>query len=168
MKSTNRKKHYTIQPNRCMGKKIVMGGLIALLSIGAFAQNGKKALKKSEMTPEQRAELQTKKMALHLDLTEAQQEQVFTLHKEHAIARDTKRKEMRVLREKGEKPTGKSAYERKNAKLDAQLAHQAKMKTILNDTQFETWKKYKMRKGQKMKKSKGEKRQRKHGKWKKE
>lgn len=137
-----------------MTKKSVIGALMALITIGAFAQNEKRGFKSSEMTPEQIAELQTKKMTLGLELTEAQQNKVFDLNKEKAIERMEKRKRIETLREKGEKPSNKNSFERKNARLDAQLAHQKEMKSILNDNQFETWKKSRKHKVHKMKKQK--------------
>ena len=125
---------------------------MTLLTVGAFAQEHKKGHKKSDLTPDQIAELHTKKMTLGLELTETQQKKVFNLKKEHAIERESKRKERMALREKGEKPVKENSFERKNARLDKALAHQSEMKEILNDNQFETWKKSRMHKANKMKK----------------
>jgi len=148
-----KKKHNRSKENKnFMGKKLVIGSLMALLTMGTFAQNEKRVIKKSEMTPEQVAELQTKKMTLGLELSESQQKEIYKLNKEKAIERKTKRKEIRTLHEKGEKPTDKNSFEMKNARLDAQLAHQSEMKNILSEDQYETWKKTKKRKVHKIKK----------------
>ena len=143
-------------------KSLVIGGLMAIITMGAFAQNQKREFKKSELTPEQVAELQTKKMTLGLELTEAQQKEVYNLKKDQAIIRESKRKEMMALREKGEKPINKNSFERRNSRLDAQLAHQKEMKNILNEGQYETWKKSRKHKAHQMKKMRKHKKIRQH------
>ena len=138
--------------NKIMSKKLVIGGFMALLTIGAFAQNKKRGFNKSDMTPEQMAEIQTKKMALHLDLTDAQQKKIFNLNKEQAIKRVAKRKEMQALRDKDEKPKDRNSFENQKSRLDAQLAHQDSMKEILSEDQYQIWKKSRKNRGDKMKK----------------
>ncbi len=152
MKILKKKQNRIKQNNNVNRKKLVSLALIALITVGAFAQNQKRGDRKSDLTPEQFAELQTKKMTLNLDLSEAQQKKVYDLNNEQAIKREAKRKEMMAQREKGEKPTGKNSFERKNSRLDAQMAHQNEMKKILNDKQFETWKNSRKHKAHKMKK----------------
>lgn len=144
---------------------------LALVSIQGFAQEERKerpnreerAQGMSDLTPEEAANLRTKKMTLHLDLNEAQQKEIYDLNLENA----TKRKEMmdtfKAKRESGnmEKPSKEQRLTMKNAKLDHQIAMKTKMKTILNKEQFEKWEKAQAKMKQKavgMKKHDGNKR----------
>lgn len=152
MKVSKKKHHNTKRNSTFISKKLASIALMGLITLGAFAQNQKRG-NQSDMTPDQMAELQTKKMTLHLELTDAQQKKVYNLNKEHAIEREARRKEMRTLREKGEKLAENNRFERKNTRLDAQLARQKEMKKILNETQYEIWKNSKNNRGQHMDKS---------------
>ncbi|MFI0430510.1 hypothetical protein [Mariniflexile sp. HMF6888] len=144
---------------------------LALVSIQSFAQEGMKerpnreerAQRMSDLTPEETANLRTKKMTLHLDLNEAQQKEIYAINLENA----TKRKEMmdtfRAKKESDnmEKPSEEQRLAMKNAKLDHQIAMKAKMKKILNEEQFDKWEKYQAKMAQKasgMKKRDGNKR----------
>ena len=121
--------------------------LAFMVSLGALAQQppGPEMPKgpKMDMTAEQMATLQTKKMTLALDLTTAQQEKVMTLNLDEAEFRKAKWEEMEAIRESGEwkRPTPEERFEMENARLDHQIAHQEKMKKVLNDEQYQTWKK---------------------------
>ncbi|AKA34532.1 hypothetical protein [Flagellimonas lutaonensis] len=95
-----------------------------------------------DMTPEQVATLQTKKMALALDLTEEQQQLVMEIQLQEAAQRKKKMDERISKREQGErqKPSADEHFEMANARLEKQLAHQVKMKEILTDEQYRQWK----------------------------
>jgi hypothetical protein len=151
-------------------KKLIVIAL-ALVCIQGFAQEGTKerpnreerAQRTSNLTPEETANLRTKKMTLHLDLNEAQQKEIYAINLENA----TKRKEMmdtfKAKKESGnmEKPPDAQRLAMKNAKLDHQIAMKAKMKKILNEEQFDKWEKYQAKMTQKasgMKKHDGKKR----------
>jgi hypothetical protein len=128
--------------------------LIAVLMITAInlsAQQFEEA-KRPNFTPDQIAELQTKKMTLHLELTENQQHQILEINKRNANERKQKIKKRKGLREKGEKPNSEELFKIKNKRLDKQIAHQSEMKTILNEQQFEIWKKTKAHKKMQLKK----------------
>lgn len=132
---------------------------LALVCIQGFAQEGMKeqpnreerAQRMSNLTPEETANLRTKKMTLHLDLNEAQQKEIYAINLENA----TKRKEMmdtfRAKKESGnmQKPSEEQRLAMKNAKLDHQIAMKAKMKKILNEEQFDKWEKYQAKMTQK-------------------
>ncbi|WP_318345239.1 hypothetical protein [Flagellimonas baculiformis] len=126
--------------------------VLLLTSLGAVAQKseGQRFRKGPEMdlTAEQMATLQTKKMTLALDLTKAQQEKIMKLHLEEATSRKEKWEEMKAKRESGEwqKPTSEERFEMENARLDHQIALQTKMKEILDDEQYQSWKKMKKQK----------------------
>ncbi len=120
--------------------------LLLAFSVSIYAQNEKKykSLAK-DFTPEQQAILKTKKMALELDLNDTQQSQMLALNKKWAIERDKNRKAF-----KGQDPEETTATDRFNMMdkmLDTQLANQKQVKKILNDDQYETWKRSVKNKG---------------------
>ncbi|MEL0645678.1 hypothetical protein V6251_14895 [Olleya sp. Ti.3.14] len=133
-------------------KRLVILAL-ALITFQANAQDNKKEKRqenkkerleqRQNLDPQDMAQLQTKKMTLHLDLTEAQQQKVMALNLENA----KKRKENfdKRLAEKDNKervrPTKEEKLERMNAKLDAQIEAKKKMKTILTAEQYTKWEK---------------------------
>lgn len=122
--------------------KLILTAIVAFIALTTSAQNFQgKGRQADPMTPEQVAELQTKQLTLDLSLTEAQQKKVHQLYKEMAEKRQEKRKEMMTLKEKGEKPSSDVRYQMQKERLDAQIEHQNKMKKILDEKQFETWKK---------------------------
>lgn len=123
---------------------------LALISIQGIAQEKKERQNREErthrmsnLTPEEAANLQTKKMTLHLDLNATQQKEIYAINLENA----TKRKEMmatfKAKKESGniEKPTKEERLAMENAKLDHKIATKSKMKSILNKEQFEKWEK---------------------------
>lgn len=124
--------------------------LVLLASIGATAQknDGPRMRRgaKMDLTAEQMATLQTKHMTLALDLSQAQQDKLYTLNLEQAEFRKERREEMQALKESGERPklSADEKFEKENARLERQIAFQGKMKDILNEEQFETWKKMRM------------------------
>lgn len=146
-------------------KKLVILAL-ALITFQANAQdkkenkrgeNKERLEKRMELEPQEMAELQTKKMTLHLDLTEAQQKKVMALNTENA----KKRKESMVKRSEAKKngertkPTKEEKLKMMNTKLDAQIDSKRSMKDILTVEQYEKWQKThakRQHKGGKMKK----------------
>lgn len=126
-------------------KKILMILLLAF-SVSIFAQNGKnyKSLAK-DFTPEQQAILKTKKMALELDLNDTQQSQMLALNKKWAIERDKNREAFKG--QNAEEMTATDKFNRMNKMLDMKLASQKQIKKILNDDQYETWKRSAKNKG---------------------
>ena len=102
-----------------------------------------RAEKMKNMTPEQHAELATLKMALNLDLTDAQRTQIKALNLETA----KKRHEKRANRDKKKELSSEELYNLQKQRLEDQLATAKKLKSILNDEQFEKHQKsHKMRK----------------------
>lgn len=121
--------------------------MILLMSVGVFAQKhqGSKMGKgyKSDLTAEQLATLQTKKLTLALDLTSRQQKQVMEISLEQAEARKAKHEEIKAKKESGEwkKPSSDERFAMENARLDRQIAHHQRMKEVLDEEQYQTWKK---------------------------
>lgn len=146
-------------------KKVILLGLLMIGFIG-LAQNEKGGQRHrgniEDLSPEQMATLQTKKMTLTLDLSEAQQKQLQKINLQHANKRMERMKEMKAKEESGErsKPTSEERYTMQAARLDQQIAHKAELKQVLSKEQFEKWEKMEHRRGQHKRKgnhhSKGE------------
>jgi hypothetical protein len=128
-------------------KKIVII-LIALVTLQVTAQEKKKELHKEgqrermeSLTPEEIATLQTKKMTLHLDLTEEQQTKIQALHLDEAKMRKAKMEERKAMKESEETKTftKEDKVKMMNERLDHQIATKQKMKSILNTEQYTKW-----------------------------
>lgn len=129
---------------------------IALISLQGVAQERQREHRKEDrkerpqtlkdLTPEQAATLQTKKMALHLDLSEAQQKEIYQLNLANAKERESKMEAVKKMRESDEKPSKEAHYDMMNERLDNQIAQKKQLKSILTKEQFE-----KLEKGDKMK-----------------
>lgn len=109
--------------------------LIALVAFNVQAQKGEYQ-KKSDLTPEQMATIRTKQLTLAIDLSEDQEQKVLALKLKNAE---------NFSKPKGEKSelTDEQRYEMKIKMLDMQIANQREMKKILNDDQYERWRKMK-------------------------
>ncbi|KJD32613.1 hypothetical protein PK35_10465 [Tamlana nanhaiensis] len=130
-------------------KKLILIA-VAFVGLQAVAQEGPRDGQRKErmekmmsMSAEEIATLQTKRMTLHLDLTESQQAKIQKINLENATQRKAKFEEMKAKKEKGElkKPTDEERYAMENARLDHQIAMKRKMKDILNDDQYAKWEK---------------------------
>lgn len=117
----------------------------SLLSFGQKEAKQKKVYE--DFSTEQQAILQTKKMALELDLNDNQQKQMLDLNKKWAEVKAKKRAEMKSLNK--EEMSSTDRFNHMNTMLDEKLAHQNELKKILNEDQYNTWKKSsnKMKKG---------------------
>ncbi len=129
--------------------------VFTIFTLSIFAQETEQINKKSNFTSEQIATLQTKQMTLHLDLTEAQQKKVYQVQLKNVIERKAKKEENKALRDSDKKLTSDEKFKRKIDQLDAQIAKNNEMKQILNDEQYQNWKKSKAFKKRKITK-KGE------------
>lgn len=115
--------------------------LIIFMALATFAMNAQnKAANKKEhskeakanFTPEQRADLKTKKMTLALDLNASQQQKVKQLilkTENNKPERPENRKEM----------TDSQKYEAKSEMLDRRIAMKKDMKQILSEEQMTKW-----------------------------
>lgn len=144
---------------------------IAIITVNATAQERKRERQNQgehervqqfkDFSPEEVATLQTKKMTLHLDLTDAQQKQIQAIHLEQAKVRKSKMEANKKMHEEGrEKPSKEDRFNRANEQLDSRIALKSKMKNILSTEQFEKWERGNAMKGKqrtKMRKRQGEK-----------
>ena len=120
--------------------------LVLVVAFTFSAQAQKKKYKKGDfekLTSEQKATLSVKKMALALDLSDAQQRQVKPIIKQQIEERKAAYEKMKAAKKAGKKPTADQRFKMQNARLDKQLAFQNRMKRILNGEQFEKFKKMK-------------------------
>jgi hypothetical protein len=139
-------------------KKLVLIA-IAFIGLQAIAQQGRKQgsnygernEKMMNLSAEDMATLQTKKMILHLDLNESQQAKIQKINLENATKRKAMMDERKAKKESGElkKPTDEERLKMMNAKLDHKIAMKAKMKDILDDEQYTKWEKAQARNGKK-------------------
>lgn len=120
--------------------KNVFLAIALVLGLTTFAQEGKPARgEREKLTAEQQVELQTKKMKLELDLDDKQTADIKKIVEKQVAKREAKRAEMQAKREKGEKPSKDEMFKMKNEMLDAQIAHKAEMKKVLNAEQYTKW-----------------------------
>jgi len=136
--------------------KKILFAMLLFVGLTALAQPGdkeKRANHMQDLTPEQMATLQTKKMTLQLDLTSEQQDKIMAINLENAKMRKAKMAERKAMKkdEDAKKPTSEERYARANEALDRKIAQKAEMKRILSDQQFEKWEKMQHRRGKKAK-----------------
>ena len=127
---------------------------VALLALQVNAQEQQrersnkqgKSLKMMDLSAEDAAALQTKKMTLHLDLNKSQQAEIKKINLENATKRKAMMAERKARKKSGEiqKPTQEQRLEMVNTKLDRKIAMKAKMKNILDKEQYAKWEKAQM------------------------
>ena len=127
-------------------KKLIMI-LIAVATLQVSAQDQKREMKKQRMTskmdysPEEMAQLQSKKLTLKLDLDAKQQNEVSALLLEQAKLRQSKKEAYLKSKDKEETKTfsKEERFKMANARLDQQIEMKKKMKGILSTEQYEKW-----------------------------
>jgi hypothetical protein len=150
-------------------KKLILIA-VALITVNATAQEDKRERNErphgdrmertdflKDLSPDEIATLQTKKMALHLDLTEAQQKEIHAIHLEQAKVRKTDMETRKKLNEKDKD----IRFKRANDQLDTKLAAKSKFKKVLNKEQYEKWERGNTMKGKRKNKSLQKRKQRK-------
>lgn len=124
-------------------KKLLIIAL-AFCSAFSFAQDDRteqtemirKRIAKPNYSPAERAQMQTKQMTLQLDLTDQQQSKVNEL----LIAHFTKNKGKFDIKKKDRKEMSESErYDMQLAILDSQIELKEKMKSILDNEQYEKY-----------------------------
>ncbi len=120
-------------------KKVIFV-LALLVTLGLQAQNRPNQDRKgrnfdkemADLTPQQRAEMKTQRMTLHLDLTEAQQKQVQKLNENF----EAKREKVRLTQEERQALTKEERYAHKKARMDEEIEYKRALKEILTDDQY--------------------------------
>lgn len=120
-------------------KKWVVAALFS--SSLLMAQQGQqgRSQNREPLSVEQRTEVQVKRMALDLDLTEKQQEEVKALLLENAQQRQEHLKSRREKLGNESNLTAEQRYHMQLAAIDQQIAMKESMKKILDEKQFERW-----------------------------
>jgi protein CpxP len=123
-----------------MKKLMVMALLMVGITIFAQERNRKQQGNQMEQfTPEQRSELQVKKLTLELDLNESQQRDIKAFIADKNTKMEAHRTAMKAMKEKGTKPTSDERFAMKSKMLDEQIATKKRMEKILNPKQLEKW-----------------------------
>lgn len=138
-------------------KKMFMVAIM-MIGISTFAQEKKISENKPQrseradvpqmekFTPEQRKQLQLKKMTLALDLNTNQQKEMEKIISEQSAQREAKMAERKAAKESKKQLTSEERFAMENKRLDDQIAMKARVKKILNAEQFEKWEKMKSQK----------------------
>lgn len=131
--------------------------IMMLVGLGSYAQHGKDKMNREPFTASQKAELQSKKMTLALDLNEKQQKDIQKLLTDKNTKAEQFKSQFKANREAGKKPTADERFAMQNKRLDEKIAFKGEMKKILNTDQYSKW--------EKMKKHRKENHERKHKKF---
>tara|TARA_R110002049_G_scaffold71370_1_gene183899 strand:+ start:64568 stop:65083 length:516 start_codon:yes stop_codon:yes gene_type:complete len=99
------------------------------------------------LSAEDMATLQTKKLILHLDLDASQQKAIQKLNLENSTVMKASMEARKAAKENGtaQRPSQEERTKMMNKRLNHQIAMKAKMKDILNAEQYEKWEKIQMR-----------------------
>jgi periplasmic protein CpxP/Spy len=120
----------------------IIGMLVIALLVSTTinAQNEKENNRKgADFTPEQKATLQTKTMALHFDLDKNQQEAIYALKKRQADERQKNVLNLKQNKQKDVQLSNDERFEFQNNRLERQLENKAEIKKILTKEQFSKW-----------------------------
>lgn len=120
--------------------KKIFSAILVFVTLFAYSQQGNQNHKMiKELSPEQRAILKTKKLALTLDLNDNQMSQMMDLNKAWAKDHQAEIKKLKNTDQESLSPDEK--FEAMNKMLDQKLSYQRKVSKILNDEQYQSWKK---------------------------
>lgn len=111
--------------------------LMMVIGIGASAQHGRE--RHTQFTPEQRAELQAKRMTLALDLNEKQQNDLQKIFTDRNKKAEQFKSQIKANKEAAKKLTNDEKFAMRNRILDEKIAMKAEMKKILNADQYTKW-----------------------------
>ncbi len=116
--------------------KALVTSIFLTVAMLGYAQHGHQHRGMKDMSPEQWASLETKKLTLALDLNENQQQKIQEIQLEKAMTREAKKEERASS---DTKPDADERYARMSDRLDRQIEVKEKMKDILNKEQYEKW-----------------------------
>ncbi len=125
-------------------KKLLLA-VVLVVGIATFAQerneqDGKeKGEKRERMTPEQRTQLQLKKITIDLKLNDSQQKEVAKLLKDRETKIESMKAERQTAKESGKRPSADERFAMKNRMLDEQKEMKDKLAKILNPEQLAKW-----------------------------
>jgi hypothetical protein len=128
--------------------KTILFILLVALSLPVQAQEGKGQQHRkgqhhqNDYSPEQQADLKTKRMALHLDLNEQQQKKLLEVNLSWAEKRTQSKEKWKAQKESAEKLDSDQKYALQSQMLDDQMNYQNEVKKILTEDQYAIWKKH--------------------------
>lgn len=116
----------------------MMAGMTMNAQHGERRHEGKKHGREQmeQFSPEQRAELQTKKLTLELELTQKQQAEIKEYFTQKNKERETMKADAKAKREAGKKPTADERFAIQNKRLDDKIATKAFFKKTLDARQL--------------------------------
>jgi protein CpxP len=118
-------------------KKLLVSALL-VVGMATFAQE-KLEPQKQRLAPEQRVELQVKKLTKDLNLSEKQAQEVRVLAMKEIESREAKKAEMEARKEGGGRLTPEEMKERKAKFQEEKAAFESNMKKILSSDQYTKW-----------------------------
>ncbi|TDE29796.1 hypothetical protein E0I61_07405 [Flavobacterium ranwuense] len=122
-------------------KKLFIAALL-IVGMTSFAQEKKARPERTQMeqlTPEQRNQLQLKKMTLELDLNASQQKEMSTIIAEQSAKREARMAERKATKDSAKKLTSDELFTKKSKMLDEQIVMKERMKKILTSEQYKKW-----------------------------
>jgi hypothetical protein len=125
-----------------MKKTMALCALLIGLSAGAQHRSHnpvRGSQHRTELSAEQQATIQSKRMTLALGLNKQQQDQMAALLKTRLDARKELRARLKSEADSAKEKDGASRYVAINDRLDRQIAFQENLKGILSESQFEQW-----------------------------
>lgn len=121
-------------------KKLIVVAILAM-SISGIAQEKKNQVRpeRVEYTPQQRTELQVKKLTLELDLSAKQQKEISEIVANQQLKRESMKAELGKNRAENKKLTADEKFVLKSKALDERIAMKSQMKKILTPEQLAKW-----------------------------
>lgn len=127
-----------------------------MVGVAVNAQDRKE--RPEPLKPEQKVELQIKKMTLALDLNDKQQKKIEKLLLDSNKERLLEREHYKALKQDGKKLSSEERFAMKSKRLDNKIAMKSAMKEILTKEQFEKFDKIRKENHHKMSERKERKR----------
>lgn len=120
--------------------KLMATFFVFTMFVNANAQEITVTKEKQHFTPEQQAELQTKKMELDLGFSEKQGREIYILNLEMAQKRKQNAAEFQTRKAENKKLTSDEKYQKELNRLEDQKKYQTELKRILGDEKYSVWK----------------------------
>ncbi len=129
-----------------MKKLAIIALMLSGITMTAQRHEGKRN-DMQDLTPQQAATLQTKKMTLALDLNPTQQKELESILVSNAVLRKAKIEKQKASKEEGNPLSKEEKFAMQNERLDHMIAHKAEMKKLLTTEQYGKWEKMRHKKG---------------------
>lgn len=124
-----------------MKKTASILALVFVFTVTAKAQKKDRRTQREKLTVDQQAILEVKKMTLTLELTKAQQQEIQPILARQISSKRAEFEKVKTMRESKRELTADEHFAYQNQRLDQQIAYQKEMKSILNDKQYEKFRK---------------------------